>query len=80
MPQQAGYQIAALAVALGIAIVSGALTGLLLKAPIWDNLTTEELYEDEVFWDVSYSVFEQNLPSLNLLPLNCSVCLVEVLQ
>ncbi|CAK8689086.1 unnamed protein product [Clavelina lepadiformis] len=51
VPQQAGYQIAAMAVALGIAIVSGALTGLLLKAPIWDNLTTEELYEDEVFWD-----------------------------
>ncbi|XP_076815311.1 ammonium transporter Rh type A-like [Clavelina lepadiformis] len=51
VPQQAGYQIAALAVALGIAVVSGALTGLLLKAPIWDNLTTEELYEDEVFWD-----------------------------
>jgi len=50
--QQAGYQIAALAAALGIALVSGTITGFFLKLPIWDNLTTEELYEDEIFWEV----------------------------
>ena len=50
--QQAGYQIAAIAVAVGIALVGGALIGLLLRLPIWDNLQDNELYEDEVFWMV----------------------------
>ncbi|CAK8682981.1 unnamed protein product [Clavelina lepadiformis] len=48
---QAGFQIVGVAVAVSIAMVSGCLTGLLLKLPFWDNLTTEEYYEDEVFWD-----------------------------
>lgn len=43
---------AAMAVALGIAIVGGALIGCLLKVPFWDNLEDKELYEDEVFWVV----------------------------
>lgn len=50
--QQGGYQIAALAVALGIALVAGTLTGFLMKWGIWDNLTDTEYYEDDVFWDV----------------------------
>ena len=50
---QAGAQIAAIVVALVLALFSGALTGLLLKLKIWDNLTADELYEDETFWSVS---------------------------
>nr|AAY41908.1 Rh type C glycoprotein-like protein [Ciona savignyi] len=46
-----GYQIAALAAVLGIAIFTGTITGFLLKLPIWDNLSEEELFEDEVFWE-----------------------------
>jgi len=55
--EQAGYQIAAIVVTLGIAILGGALIGLLMKIPIWDNLESKELYEDEVFWIVSLDMY-----------------------
>ena len=41
---------AAIAVALGFAIVGGLLIGFLLKLPIWDNLKDDELYDDDVYW------------------------------
>ncbi|XP_078483673.1 rh type B glycoprotein [Ciona intestinalis] len=56
--QNGGYQIAALACVLCIALLSGTLTGFLLKLPVWDNLSTEELFEDEVFWDCPEEVEE----------------------
>nr|XP_009858225.1 rh type C glycoprotein isoform X1 [Ciona intestinalis]XP_009858226.1 rh type C glycoprotein isoform X2 [Ciona intestinalis] len=56
--QNGGYQIASLAVVLGIAIIGGTLTGFLLKLPVWDNLSAEELFEDEVFWDCVETVSE----------------------
>nr|CAB3265567.1 rh type B glycoprotein [Phallusia mammillata] len=48
---QGGYQIAAMTVGLALALAGGTLTGFLLKLPVWDNLTTDELYDDDVFWE-----------------------------
>ncbi|XP_060580401.1 ammonium transporter Rh type B-like [Ruditapes philippinarum] len=51
--KQGGYQALALAVTLGIAIVSGFITGLILKIPIFDQVNDEEeLFEDMMFWNV----------------------------
>lgn len=49
---QAGYQIGGLVVSTAIALAGGAVTGLLLKLPVWDNLQAHELFEDAVFWKV----------------------------
>ncbi|XP_006824549.1 ammonium transporter Rh type B-like [Saccoglossus kowalevskii] len=49
---QAGFQLVALVITLAIAIISGMLTGLLLKIPILDQLTPDELYDDNNFWEV----------------------------
>lgn len=42
-----------MAVGLGLAITGGTLTGFLLKLPVWDNLVPDEMYEDDVFWEVT---------------------------
>ena len=44
---QAGYQLAALAVTLGIAIVGGLLTGILLRTPLVEQVNDEELMFDD---------------------------------
>lgn len=49
---QGGFQIGALVCTMAIAMVGGALTGLLLKLPIWDRLLRAELYDDAAFWKV----------------------------
>ncbi|KAK6172887.1 hypothetical protein SNE40_016457 [Patella caerulea] len=50
---QGGYQAVALIVSLGIAIVGGLLTGLLLKIPFCDNVRERHaLFEDEEHWHV----------------------------
>lgn len=49
--QQAASQIWSLLVCLVVALVSGALTGLVMSLPIWDRLDSDELYEDSVFWE-----------------------------
>ena len=43
---------AAQIVTLLFAIVGGVITGFILKIPIWDNLTDEQLYDDEDFWNL----------------------------
>ena len=49
---QAGYQLAALGLTLGLAIVSGALTGFVLKLPFIDQVKEkEEMFEDHLFWE-----------------------------
>ena len=49
---QATTQIYALAITLAIALVSGALTGLLLNLNIFDNMEDEELFDDTSVWEV----------------------------
>ncbi|OWF53145.1 ammonium transporter Rh type A-like [Mizuhopecten yessoensis] len=57
--EQGGYQFAALGVTLVIAIVGGALTGLLMKLPLWDNPRGDGLFDDGDFFEVA----EQGFPS-----------------
>jgi len=52
---QAGYQFAGLGVTLGIAIVGGVITGLILKLPIWIQLDEVSYFDDEDFWEVPSS-------------------------
>ena len=48
---QAGYQLAALAVTLGLAIVTGVITGLILKTPLFEQVKDEnEMFDDEPNW------------------------------
>ena len=47
---QGGYQMAAQVLTLAMAIVGGVITGFILRVPIWDNPTDEQLYDDEDFW------------------------------
>jgi|ERR1712227_745356 len=48
--QQGGYQMAAQVVTLVFAVVGGIVTGFIMKIPIWDNPTDDQLYDDEDFW------------------------------
>uniref|UniRef100_A0A8D0MKU1 Ammonium transporter Rh type A n=1 Tax=Sus scrofa TaxID=9823 RepID=A0A8D0MKU1_PIG len=47
-------QAAALGSSIGIAIVGGLITGLILKIPIWGQPSDENCYEDSVYWEVLY--------------------------
>jgi ammonium transporter Rh len=48
--EQAPMQIAAMAAGVGIALVTGACTGLFISMPFFDRLEKEDLYDDETFW------------------------------
>lgn len=50
--EQAGFQIAALGVTLGIALLGGMITGLVTKWSIFDVTKGEQLFDDEDFWEV----------------------------
>ena len=48
---QAGYQLAGLAVTLGLAIVTGILTGIILKTPLFEQIKEEDdMFDDEPNW------------------------------
>lgn len=48
---QAGFQLAGLGITIGISIVAGALTGLLLRLPIFEQLSEDvEMFDDEAQW------------------------------
>lgn len=47
---QAGYQLAALVLTLGMAIIGGLLTGLFLKSPIFKQMEDSDLFDDEKNW------------------------------
>ena len=48
---QAGYQLAAVAITIVIANVAGALTGIVLRMPVFEQLSPEEeMFDDEVQW------------------------------
>jgi ammonium transporter Rh len=49
--EQAGFQLVALGVTIGIALVTGALTGLLLRLPLFEQLSEDvEMFDDEAQW------------------------------
>lgn len=49
--EQGGFQIAALAVTLAMAIVGGLVTGLVMRLPIFEQVhDEEELFDDEPNW------------------------------
>ncbi|XP_076657688.1 rhesus blood group-associated glycoprotein Rh50 isoform X1 [Halictus rubicundus] len=50
--QQAGYQLLALAITLGIAIVSGLVTGLILRLPVCGSIPEELKFDDEAHWEL----------------------------
>lgn len=49
--EQAGFQLIGLVITAGIALVTGALTGLLLRLPIFEQLSEDvEMFDDEAQW------------------------------
>lgn len=49
--QQGGYQLAALALTLAVAIVGGLITGLVMRLPLFEQVKEEdELFDDEPNW------------------------------
>ena len=51
--EQSGYQLAALGVTLGVAIVGGLITGFILKLPIFEQIQDQpQLFDDEAAWHV----------------------------
>ena len=49
--EQAGFQLIGLVVTLGVAFVSGALTGVLLRLPVFEQLSVDvEMFDDEAQW------------------------------
>lgn len=50
---QGGYQLAALVMTLLVAIVSGLVTGIIIRLPIFDQIReSEEMFDDEPNWIV----------------------------
>ncbi|KAI8478642.1 hypothetical protein Bbelb_436300 [Branchiostoma belcheri] len=49
---QAGFQMAALCVTLGVAMLGGAITGIILQLPVWDKLLPDELFDDKGYWEI----------------------------
>ena len=61
---QAGYQLAALAITLGIAILGGLLTGLILRIPFIEQVNeSDELFDDESNWITPKDFSETNYPT-----------------
>jgi len=49
---QAMYQLATLGVTLGIALIGGSLTGLLLRVPFFGKVPEEHLFDDFRHWEI----------------------------
>ena len=49
---QGGYQIAAVVLTLAIAIVSGSITGLIMRIPILEQIEEDDLFDDSPHWIV----------------------------
>merc|ERR1712142_1290342 len=50
---QAAFQIHSLLASLAIAIIGGLFTGFVMSMNFLDRMKSEELYEDEIFWEVN---------------------------
>uniref|UniRef100_A0A8C3PUY5 Ammonium transporter Rh type A n=1 Tax=Chrysolophus pictus TaxID=9089 RepID=A0A8C3PUY5_CHRPC len=48
----AGNQAAALGSTIGIALLGGALTGAILKLPIWGQVSDQNCFDDSAYWEV----------------------------
>lgn len=49
--EQAGWQLIALSITAGFALVGGAITGLILRLPLFEQLSEEvEMFDDEAQW------------------------------
>jgi ammonium transporter Rh len=49
---QIGYQAAALGATIGIAVIGGAITGVILRLPLFNDQRPSAYYNDRVHWDV----------------------------
>nr|BAJ10270.1 Rh-related protein [Branchiostoma floridae] len=59
---QAEFQMAALFVTLGVAVLGGAVTGIILQLPVWDRLQAEELFDDRGYWEVPDDEYDDSEP------------------
>ncbi|KAK1134644.1 hypothetical protein K0M31_007424 [Melipona bicolor] len=50
--EQAGYQLLVLAITVGIAIVSGLITGLMMQMSICGSISEEQKFDDEAHWEL----------------------------
>ncbi|PSN37449.1 Ammonium transporter Rh type B [Blattella germanica] len=61
---QAAYQLAAVGVTIVVAIVTGFITGVIIRFPILNTLTRDQYYDDSLYWempaDVAQPHHEQN--------------------
>ncbi|CAB3988161.1 ammonium transporter Rh type B-like [Paramuricea clavata] len=64
--KRAGYQALALLITLGISIVSGAITGFIVKQSVFDPPTSEQLYDDADFWKLPEIVDNHNQPNAEI--------------
>jgi ammonium transporter Rh len=55
--QQAGIQAAGLFVSLGMALLSGTITGFILRIPIWNQPKGSQVFDDNDFW-----IIEEGMP------------------
>ncbi|XP_053997429.1 ammonium transporter Rh type B isoform X1 [Hylaeus anthracinus] len=58
--QQASYQLLALVVTIGIAIVSGLVTGLAMRAPFFRSILDEQKFDDEAHWELEEESSQQS--------------------
>ncbi|XP_003700058.2 rhesus blood group-associated glycoprotein Rh50 isoform X3 [Megachile rotundata] len=63
--QQAAYQLLALAITLGISIVSGLITGLFMRMSVCGSINEEQKFDDEVHWELEESSHESNVKDGN---------------
>ncbi|XP_069696076.1 ammonium transporter Rh type A isoform X1 [Periplaneta americana] len=62
---QAGYQLLAVAITLGIGLIGGVLTGLIIKIPALNKLTKEEYFDDSLFWEMPPDMEVRHQPEPN---------------
>nr|AAQ10012.1 Rh blood group-associated glycoprotein [Gallus gallus] len=58
----AGKQASALGSTIGIALLGGALTGAILRLPIWGQVSDQNCFDDSAYWEVPE---EEKLPEIN---------------
>ena len=68
---QGGFQMAALALSIAVAVLGGLLTGLIMRLPFVEQIeNTEEMFDDETNWmtpeDYSLKLTEVNVQNQNL--------------
>ncbi|XP_078503725.1 ammonium transporter Rh type A [Lissotriton helveticus] len=56
----AGIQAAALAATIGVALIGGAITGFILKIPIWGQPPDQNCYDDSLYWEVPLDEEEEH--------------------